>query len=219
MLPPSLSKFFSRCLPRDGVILEAGCGIGLVVRRLRVRGYNCIGLDYAFRSLMRSKTFCPELPLVGGDVLRLPYGDNSLAAIVSLGVVEHLREGPGAALKEMTRVLRRGGIACVSVPYENRLRRDRPTVSEPDAVAQGLQFYQHYFSQADLKAELEKAGLQPATAFLGYSVFQILRDQVRWFKVFVRSIPYPQAWSFVLDMVPCLARWAAHMMLVAAVKP
>ena len=142
----SHGKLFRQWLPKPGVILEAGCGTGLWVRRFLDRGYNCIGLDYAILTLQRSKRVVPDLPLLAGDVSSLPFDDGSLAAYVSFGVVEHFEAGPCLALREAVRVLRPGGVALISAPYENPYRRNIATVDEQTAQRQGLEFYQYYFA-------------------------------------------------------------------------
>ena len=215
----SLGSFFSRWLPREGVVLEAGCGTGLWVSRLRSRGYDCIGLDFAVPSLVRSKTVRPELPLLGGDVLHLPFADGSLAAYVSFGVVEHFPEGPSPALWEAARVLRTGGVACISVPYENRLLQRVPTVSEHDALALGLEFYQYYFPQRDFEAELARAGLRPTGVFRGYGVHSVLKGRVSLLSLLERLPPRKSVWTPVLDLIPGLPRLAARMMFTVALKP
>ena len=45
----SHAAFFRRWLPRDGVILGASCGTGVWIRQLRMRGYECVGLDFVIR--------------------------------------------------------------------------------------------------------------------------------------------------------------------------
>ena len=40
-----------------------------------------------------------------------------------MGLVEHWKEGPGAALGEHFRLLKPGGIAIITVPLHNQVRR------------------------------------------------------------------------------------------------
>ncbi len=46
-------------LPRDGVILEAGCGLAAVVIFLRAQGYRVVGLDYAVNALLKARAYDP----------------------------------------------------------------------------------------------------------------------------------------------------------------
>lgn len=119
----TVEPVFSQLLPRDGIIVEAGCGLGRWVIHFRSRGYRIIGLDNSLDALCRMKEFDGSLPVMAGDVLGLPLGDESVEAVMSLGVVEHFEEGPGELFREMHRVLTRDGLLFVSVPHNSRFRR------------------------------------------------------------------------------------------------
>jgi ubiquinone/menaquinone biosynthesis C-methylase UbiE len=57
------------------------------------------------------------LPIVIGDIYALALPENSIDAIVFLEVVEHL-ENPGAALKEIHRVLKPNGKLLMTFPND-----------------------------------------------------------------------------------------------------
>jgi len=102
--------------PHGGKILEAGCGLGRFVIFLRKRGYNAMGIDRTIEALSSSKRFDSSLPLTQGDVLSLPFPDNSFQALISNGVIEHFEEGPQQALSEAKRVLVDQGLLFLSIP-------------------------------------------------------------------------------------------------------
>ncbi len=109
-------------LPESGVVLESGCGVGRWVRYLSNRGFNIVGLDNSVESLLRTHDTWDDLLLAGGDVLMLPLRDDSLASVISLGVIEHFEEGPEMFLSEVMRVLKPGGVAYLSSPFESLSR-------------------------------------------------------------------------------------------------
>jgi len=59
-------------LSREGLILEAGCGLGAVLMTLRDMGLHMIGLDYAENALHAAHAYDPSLVLQVGDVHALP---------------------------------------------------------------------------------------------------------------------------------------------------
>ena len=76
-------------LPKDGIILEAGCGLATVVMKLRGMAFTMIGLDYAENALHAARAYDPGLSLQAGDVHALPYRDSSLHGYLSFGVLEY----------------------------------------------------------------------------------------------------------------------------------
>jgi SAM-dependent methyltransferase len=110
-------------LPRVGLILEAGCSYGHVVKYFQEQGYQVWGLDYAFGALTLGHAAQSDLPLVQGDIHMLPLATNSLAGYLSFGVLEHFEMGPKPALQEAFRVLRPGGVIAVTMPLPTPLVR------------------------------------------------------------------------------------------------
>jgi SAM-dependent methyltransferase len=110
-------------LPKDEWILEAGSGQGAVLVTLQAMGYRVIGLDYAFNALAASRAHEPTLCVQNGDVHALPYADESFGAYLSFGVLEHFPHGMKPALTEAHRVLRRGGVLVLTIPYPNVIWR------------------------------------------------------------------------------------------------
>src|SRR5919199_3811879 len=94
--------------PGDSV-LDAACGTGdLALADARAGAARVVGLDFSQRMLERARAKAPQLEWVQGDMLALPFDDASFdAATVGFGVrnVADLE----LALRELRRVLRRGG--------------------------------------------------------------------------------------------------------------
>lgn len=106
-------------------ILEAGSGTGRILNFLAMTtgAFGC-GLDYSMEAnklAQASRTLATNCVFVCGDLTNMPFSDNSFDVVFSDSVIEHL-EDPEAALREMSRVARVGGLVVVTVP--NRLRFD-----------------------------------------------------------------------------------------------
>lgn len=173
-----LSGHLEAHLPPSGLILEGGCGLGQYVLYFRERGYQVVGGDFSLAALQAHRREHPGAPLAVMDLRALPLAYTSLAAYISLGVIEHLPGGPQPILTEMARALKPGGVALVSVPWVNGLRRLlRPLVAYRQARNRraGLPFYQYYYTRRELKRQLHAAGLS-VRAFLPYSPGKGLRE-------------------------------------------
>ncbi len=150
----------SRYLPRQGRILEAGCGAGHVVLALRQRGYNIQGVDWAETTVTMVKRLWPNLPLYVGDVRHLAVNDGTYTACISLGVAEHFQTGPEPILLEAHRILTPGGWLIISVPFFNALRRLKAKLGLYGGPVNGRQFYQYAFSTSEFTAIVEKCGFE-----------------------------------------------------------
>lgn len=151
---------FVRYLPRRGRILEAGCGLGQHVQALCARGYDIEGVDWAPETVKAVNALYPDLPIRVGDVTRLEVPDGYYSGYISLGVVEHRQEGPEPFLHEAYRVLEPGGVAFISVPYFNSLRRLKAHLERHQGQTEGLEFYQYAFTKTEFTKILRAAGFK-----------------------------------------------------------
>lgn len=110
-------------VPRGARVLEHGCGVGQWVRFLQDRGWRAAGVEYVRETVAMARAAWPDLAIVQGDCAASPFPESSFDAVLSLGVVEHWAEGPEAPLRDILRVLKPGGIAIVTVPCLNTVRR------------------------------------------------------------------------------------------------
>ena len=110
-------------LPKDGFIVDAGCGVARWPIYLRQRGYRVFGLEWSHDACLIAKRTDPGLEVLRSDVRHTPLADHSVDAVLSLGVVEHDETGPLEALREARRILKPGGVLVLAVPYDNLVRR------------------------------------------------------------------------------------------------
>ncbi len=99
-----------------GQVLDAGCGTGGLIRRLSARHpaweWTGVDADPTALRLARDRT---AAPLVEASVTALPFAEGAFDAVVSADVLCNLDDDV-AALREMRRVLRPGGLLVINVP-------------------------------------------------------------------------------------------------------
>lgn len=101
---------------RSTVILDAGCGTGLVGEHLRRHGYkNIQGLDYSRAMLEKAGQKKIYRKLTQGDLTGpLDIAGNTFEAIISVGTFTCGHVGP-KAFDELLRITKPGGHICFTV--------------------------------------------------------------------------------------------------------
>jgi SAM-dependent methyltransferase len=100
---------------RGEIVLDLGCGPAQVSRRVVAAGGAAVGLDLTPAMLNIARSHVPFLPLTCGDLLALPYRQGVAAAAIAWYSLHNLpRHLMPAALTELRRVLRPGGVAVIA---------------------------------------------------------------------------------------------------------
>lgn len=103
-------------------ILDAGCGNGDFSAFLVDLGYQVTGVDISTTAVERARRVCPQGRLeVASLEAGLPFQDDAFAAAWCSEVLEHLFD-VHAALAELNRVLRPGGLLILTTPYHGLIK-------------------------------------------------------------------------------------------------
>lgn len=199
------NKIFPRHLPKQGLIVEAGCGRAQYVIALRSRGYDCVGIDTAVSTIEAIKAQFPDLPVTQGDVLDLEYPDDSASGYISLGVVEHFQEGPEAALEEAYRVLVPDGVAVISVPVNNPLR-SRSAVADRGELPEDARFYQYAFARDEFEQFLKGAGFV-IERYYAQGLYYSLNAGLPLFKAISNRFPLLRVIDRVANRTPLVSKY------------
>ena len=123
-------------------ILEAGCGTGTTLARLR--GYETVGLDYSKPALAIAKHNCGRAVL--GDMKKMPFKNKEFDVVFNQGVMEHFSGSEFAKMmKEMKRVAKK---VVVIVPSKTSVLKFLPIYGEEEG---------DYMSKGQLRRRMEKS--------------------------------------------------------------
>ena len=158
-------------LPKQGLIVDAGCGTAKWPIHLRRLGYRCVGIEISHEACLTGRAADPAVQLVRADTRRAPLRTGCADAVLSLGVVEHDEAGPAEGLRELRRILKPDGILILAVPFNNWFRRlvvnhlqTRVTRRRRRAGIE-LGFAEYRFSAREIRDRLRDAGFEPLAAY------------------------------------------------------
>ncbi len=116
--------------PKGARVLDLGTGVGAMAAELsrRYPGITLTGADVSAAQLARAEALHPIAHYVLADAEKLPFPDASFDRVHATWLLEHVRD-PVAVLREMRRVLARGGMAHVT-EVDNATLRIAPTLPE-----------------------------------------------------------------------------------------
>ncbi|MCZ6767470.1 MAG: class I SAM-dependent methyltransferase [bacterium] len=118
-----LVPWFRQYLPDRQPILEAGCGSGKWVAWFLKQGWTATGLDWSETLCATASEQIPGARFESGDMRAMPFTDGEFGSLIALGSIEHVPDGPDEALRDFHRVLRPGGVAIITVPYNGPVRK------------------------------------------------------------------------------------------------
>jgi ubiquinone/menaquinone biosynthesis C-methylase UbiE len=107
--------------PKQGeIILDAGCGTGIFTLDILKVSSQVIGLDLSLPMLIQAGRKLKGYPfqMVLGNMLNLPFLEDSFDKVVSLTALEFIEDAKGAA-EELFRVTKKGG--CIVMATLNSL--------------------------------------------------------------------------------------------------
>jgi SAM-dependent methyltransferase len=121
-------------LKKGARVLDVGCGEGRHVRQTRrYRGVTSVGLDlgeHEVRKTAEALQFIEDNPqweagateagpwmVVRGSGYSLPFADESFDCVIISEVLEHMHDDD-AAIEEIFRIMKPGGLLAVSVPRQ-----------------------------------------------------------------------------------------------------
>jgi len=128
----SVAKYLTSLDPdidKDSLVLDAGCGTGIVTLAFQDAGFRpkkTVAFDLSFNSLniateqfaKEKKAVSSNIAVVQGNVLELPFAEETFDLILTCGVLEYVALDEG--LRELARVLKTGG-KLVFIPVKPSL--------------------------------------------------------------------------------------------------
>lgn len=143
-------------------VLDLGSPKDLAVMLARHRGYEVVATDILPEAIALSRRYASAQGLDGRgpgtvhsevqDGRALTYADGSFDAAYSVSVLEHIPDrGDQAAIHELIRVVKPGGVVVVTVPYDRKYREtfvEGPVYERQPVGCEPIFFERHYDAAA-----------------------------------------------------------------------
>ena len=112
-----IKKNLASSIPKNGSVLDVGCGNGIISLNLGKEGYTIHGIDMSEKSIENAKEKNPfsNVSFSAMDAETMRASGLRYDAIVCSEVLEHLNN-PGSLLKQLFEILKDDGILLVTVP-------------------------------------------------------------------------------------------------------
>lgn len=169
-------QWITKYVPRYGKVIEVGCGVGRYVFYLKKLGIDIEGVDFSDIVIEKLHQVKNEIEgdaiFMKGDILDLPYNNDSLSGYISLGVVEHFIEGPHKPLAEAYRKMRPGGVAIITTPnksfqvlYRDYLLKLKKQIKKILRISIPQRpFFQYEYTHSQLRKHILNAGFHVSRA-------------------------------------------------------
>jgi ubiquinone/menaquinone biosynthesis C-methylase UbiE len=159
-----------------GRVLDLGCGIGGVPKAIKHYrpDLEVIGCDISKKAISYARKNPEGVEFILADACKLPFKKDSLAAVVSFDVLEHL-ENIEAALSEVFRVLKPKGLFHNFIPLEDQIGTFYWLLSKLGWNSKTWVGHVHVYNAKKIVLLLEKNGFKVMDKKYGYHwLFQLL---------------------------------------------
>ncbi len=181
--PVHLVEKILSLLPKNPLILDAGCGSGRDSRLLTERGARVTGIDISFGLLNEAKKKNPGIAFVQGDLRELPMQSECFDGIWSHASLVHLETIADVekVLTEFARVLKSGGVLNI---YVKAQAGDEKTAVVKDSLSNHERFFR-YYTEPELRDLATKAGFIVEETYMEDDLHG--RSEVKWLALFARK--------------------------------
>ena len=144
-------------------VLEIGCGVGHITKRVAAYAKSVHALDFSkVVGYAKKINSAPNIHYLKADATRLPFPDRSFDIVLSSEVLEHVPQGE-QMIAEIHRVLVPGGRVCLSTPNLWTLFDPLEMLAAIRKPSRPLRWFKLLFRRTDTNPEEFDRPLFPAT--------------------------------------------------------
>jgi len=166
---PNMFKIVPKNL-KNKRLLDIGCGPGIHLKKYIQRGAKSTGIDISNKMIFLAKEYCPKGKFYVGNANKLKFKNNYFDIVTSSLMLDHIKN-LDKIIKEVNRVLKKGGLFIFSVPHPitymfRKIEKNNVTLTNS------------YFNKSVLYFDIARSGEK----FVDYP--RIIND---YFEVFIKN--------------------------------
>lgn len=200
---------------REGeLVVELGCGTGLLAVELARAGRRVVGCDVSARALALAKQRAAGVSGVDFkllDGLQLPFTTHGVDFAYSVEVLEHIHEEDAQVhLAEIARILRPGGECWIHTPHRNYHRNAADRFGIAGETPPDGDVHLKEWTYTELAAELCRSGFVEARLVWWFWLKRLRRvpvvslQPIRWLeRLPPRMLPRSPRWSLLAGIAQC----------------
>jgi ubiquinone/menaquinone biosynthesis C-methylase UbiE len=190
---PSMIKAVGRIKGKK--LLDVGCGAGVHVKHYQKMGAKCWGIDLSDTMIELAKKNCTSAEFKVGSMTKLPYKSNSFDIVTCSLAIDYV-EDIEKVLKEMNRVLKKGGLVYYSTESQINLSKER--YEDENYKIKGLgEFYDKKSKKYIVLGKTEKSRLAQWEMLPG----MLMKTYNRTFRTHLHSLS--KAGFELVDLIDC----------------
>jgi ubiquinone/menaquinone biosynthesis C-methylase UbiE len=193
----------------ESIYCEIGCGPAIVGLEMAKRGCHTVGIDLSLEALELAQKLYSQENVEGffvcGDILKMPFKEESLDFIYGGGVIEHFNDTT-RVINGLYRVLKKRGSIFLTVPYASlsalTYRQLYGNIPELPVLKEALEFlhtkvlgrrfmafgYEKSFTIGKLKSVFSRAGFTDIKIDFFECHLPFYRFQNKKIKKFLRKL-------------------------------
>ncbi|MDD5197544.1 MAG: class I SAM-dependent methyltransferase [Candidatus Gracilibacteria bacterium] len=186
-----LLKYIKKYLRKGSKIMEIGFGDGFLLNKLASSGFEVMGQDISGENIQISKgLFGEKIDFLLGDTSgKILTKDESLDGFIALEVLEHMDDAQlHICISEINRVLKKGGLAFITVPAKENLKNYECICPNCSEVFHRWG-HKQCFDMPKLKNSFNKFGILVCKEFFIRHVGKnFIENSIGWIMFFLRNI-------------------------------
>ncbi len=170
-------EFFVKLLPKNGKVLDIGCGVGRDSHYFTSNGFETVGIDFSKRMVEEARKRVSKAEFFKMDMRKLNFEDETFDGIWATAALLHVPKNDiSKALREIIRVLKKGGILFIGT-----IEGEGEKIIEEPQYGKDFKRLFSFFSEGEVLNELKKLKMEIIKSGV------VFEGKHKWINIYARK--------------------------------